>query len=264
MEKNEFRNIDICYRYDGSFYGLLSCVFESFEKKEMPLQIKSDDITMFQLKNIETDEKKAERIISAIPKKIDYEALKYLRLAYLANIEEKEISIIHFLKEGFKCGKNFIQLIETGWCPVKKVVTGSTRNKHLERVQKGVNLLTLEAQRFIQFVRFSIVDDALISVIEPKAYVLPLIANHFVERYPNEKFLIYDKTHQMGLMYFNNEISIEYIENYQIPTLSEEEKDYQKLWKLFYDTVAIEERRNERCRMNFMPKKYWKNITEMN
>ncbi|MCL2861066.1 MAG: TIGR03915 family putative DNA repair protein [Firmicutes bacterium] len=262
MNKDEFRNIDICCRYDGSFYGMLSCIFESFEKREMPIQIKSDDFSMFRMKGIETNEEKAERILNAIPKKIGNEALKYLKLAYLANIEEKEIALIHFLKEGFKCGRKFIQLINTGWCPVKKVVTGALTNKYLEKIQKGVNLLTLDSQRFIQFVRFSEIDGALVSIIEPQNQVLPLISNHFVERYPNEKFLIYDKTHKTGLIYMDGEIRLEHIEEYQMPLLSEKEKDYQKLWKLFYNTVAIEERKNEKCRMNFMPKKYRKNMTE--
>ena len=31
----------------------------------------------------------------------------------------------------------------------------------------------------------------------------------------------------------------------------------------FYDTIAIRERENPRCRMNHMPKKYWKNMVEM-
>ena len=35
------------------------------------------------------------------------------------------------------------------------------------------------------------------------------------------------------------------------------------MWKSFYDTIGIKERNNERCRMNFMPKKYWKYIVEM-
>ena len=45
--------------------------------------------------------------------------------------------------------------------------------------------------------------------------------------------------------------------------LSEEELDTEKLWKEFYKTIGIETRKNDRCRMNFMPKKYWKYIIEM-
>lgn len=44
---------------------------------------------------------------------------------------------------------------------------------------------------------------------------------------------------------------------------SKNEKDIQNMWCNFYKVVAIKERKNERVRMNFMPKKYWENIIEM-
>jgi len=268
MLNSGFKNIDICYKYDGSFYGMLSCVFEAFEKKEMPIQIISEGLSLFAIKNIQTDEIKAQRILKAIPHKINYEALEYVKLSFLANIEGKEIALIHFLKEGFnKIGRKFIEVIRTGFSPAKTVVNAGLKNDYIKKLQKGIDLLALEAQRFIQFVRFNEIkystkSSTLVSIIEPVNNVLPLLAEHFIDRYPNEQFLIYDKTHSLGLLHVDHKASIEYIENYELPTLGQQEKDYQKLWRLFYNTVAIEERRNERCRMNFMPKKYWKNMTE--
>ena len=34
-------------------------------------------------------------------------------------------------------------------------------------------------------------------------------------------------------------------------------------WQTFYNTIGIKERKNSRCQMNFMPKKYWPYIIEM-
>ena len=31
----------------------------------------------------------------------------------------------------------------------------------------------------------------------------------------------------------------------------------------FHKTIGIKERENRRCQQNFMPKKYWKNMLEM-
>ena len=36
------------------------------------------------------------------------------------------------------------------------------------------------------------------------------------------------------------------------------------LWLRFYDSIAIDERKNEKLRIQNMPKKYWKNLPEMN
>ena len=45
--------------------------------------------------------------------------------------------------------------------------------------------------------------------------------------------------------------------------ISNDELDIQNLWKEFYKTIGIAKRKNDRCRMNFMPKKYWKYIIEV-
>ncbi len=43
---------------------------------------------------------------------------------------------------------------------------------------------------------------------------------------------------------------------------NEEEAACRLLWKRFYETVAIPERYNPRCRMTQMPKRYWSTMTE--
>ena len=45
-----------------------------------------------------------------------------------------------------------------------------------------------------------------------------------------------------------------------IPEFTENEKMYQELWKMFFKTISIKERKNPRCQMQFMPKKYWKDL----
>ena len=44
---------------------------------------------------------------------------------------------------------------------------------------------------------------------------------------------------------------------------SEDEIKFQSLWKTFFKSVAIKERTNPRLQMQFMPKKYWKDLTEV-
>ena len=259
---NTFTTAPICYRYDGSFYGMLSCVFESFEKKEIPMQITYEDFSLFPIKEIETDETKAKRILNGIKKKIGVVPLEYIKYSFLANIHEKEIALIHFLQEGFKQGHKFIQTVTTALGFERTVIAQGLNNPHITKIIKGVDLLTLESQRFIQFARFNDHNGTLVSIIEPENIVLPLLANHFAERYPNEQFLIYDKTHSLALIYADYKISIQPIEHYELPPATEQEKQFQKLWQLFYNTIEINERHNPRCRMNFMPKKYWKNMTE--
>ncbi len=100
------------------------------------------------------------------------------------------------------------------------------------------------------------------SEIEPKNYVLPLLASHFCDRYREECFLIYDKTHRMALVYQPYRFEILPIEDLQLPSPNETEQSFRRLWKLFYDTIEIEGRHNPKCRMSMMPKRYWKYMTE--
>lgn len=42
----------------------------------------------------------------------------------------------------------------------------------------------------------------------------------------------------------------------------EAEKRYRRLWRCFYDTIAIRERENPKLRMSHMPKRFWPLLTE--
>lgn len=48
----------------------------------------------------------------------------------------------------------------------------------------------------------------------------------------------------------------------KLPCISSSEVAYQELWKLFFNTIAIRERTNPKCQMQFMPKKYWQDLIE--
>ncbi len=56
---------DVTYVYDGSFEGLLTAVFESFESRELPCSIVAEDEfvpTLFACKTVDTDPQKADRV----------------------------------------------------------------------------------------------------------------------------------------------------------------------------------------------------------
>ena len=134
----------------------------------------------------------------------------------------------------------------------------------VSRLTKAVRALKQESHKYAGFVRFSISEDnTLTAVIEPKNSVLPLLAPHFCDRYPNESFLIYDKTHSQALVWHNREKTVIHLDGFEQPRAGDEELYFRALWKHFYDTVAIEARYNPRCRMSFMPKRYWNQLPEM-
>ena len=48
-----------------------------------------------------------------------------------------------------------------------------------------------------------------------------------------------------------------------LPDRAADERTMQQAWKRFYKTVAVESRYNPELRRQFMPKRLWENITEM-
>ena len=241
---------DLVYAYDGSFLGLMCCVFESYEQKEIPSVIRPPDVQqgLFDTaKWIETDEYKSDRVFNSIPLKISSQAQELVKLGFLTNAPHKELLIYHFLRLGFKYGSK-----------VMTMLTDDTVNS----LQKAVRHLTSESQKFKGFVRFSVYGEVLVAVIEPKNFVLPLLSQHFCDRFRNESFMIYDKTHHMALIYRSQKAELMFVDELTLPEVDSTEVEYRRLWKQFYNTIAIEGRNNPRCRMTLMPKRYWGQMTE--
>jgi probable DNA metabolism protein len=242
----------INYFYDGTFDGLLCCVFESYDKKEIPLDILLPDASQPQLfsgKSITTDLQKASRVLASIPKKLGPEALRFIQHAFLTCLLQKELYILQFLRLGYQHGPSIMNMLTNDI-----VNTLSKAVKHLER----------ESHLLKGFLRFAIFNNVLVGEIAPKNFVLPLLAQHFCERYPEERFLIHDKTHGMGLIYQPYKSAVVPIATLEMPEVDAEEQAFRELWQMFYDTIAIQARYNPQCRMTHMPLRYWKYMTEFN
>jgi probable DNA metabolism protein len=130
-------------------------------------------------------------------------------------------------------------------------------------LNKAVQHLKREAHRYKGFVRFSVYGDVMAAVIKPENQVLPLIMDHFCDRFGREAFMIYDQTHRTALIHQPCESKIIPIDELTLPETNAEEEGFRRMWRRFYETAAVEGRVNLRLRMAHMPKKYWSRLTEM-
>lgn len=241
---------DIVYVYDGSFEGFLSCVHESYYQRELPSMIFSFDKvqeTLYQRKEIETDTQKAQKVEYSIRARISSGALHLLRCTYLSHIDERELAMLQFLRMGYQLGPKVVDMLS---------------HDVVRKVTKAAQNMQSEAHFYREFLRFSEYNGALVAIIEPKNFVLPITAPHFCDRFPSEQFLIYDKTHKCAFVYEKGVRSLIPLETLDLPEADAEEKMYRQLWKTFYNTIAIEGRINPKLRMNNMPKRYWAQMTE--
>ncbi len=244
--------IEKTYVYDGSFEGLLTMVFNCYIQKTIPCKIISqDEFAQNFLENFEnkqTEEEKASRIFHGIVKNISYDTLYNSYYAFLSNTKEKEMAILKYLLNGFVIGPKINTMLSIDF--VFSVY--AMRKKTLSEAHKLKGLL-----RFME-----IGNNVFYASIHPTHNVLENVGHHFIKRLPMQNFIIHDKNRNIAFLYNTTEYVIRDDSTLLLPNISEEEKKYQMLWKTFFDTIAIKERTNPRLQMQFMPKKYWQDLTE--
>lgn len=241
---------EMAYTYDGSFAGFLTCVYECYVNKESPACFSTFDdvrITLWPERAVETDEAHAERVYRSLAVRISQEAQRMVRDGFLTCLPEKERHLYAFIRLGYSVGPSVVRHLTDDRVAV---------------LSKALQHLGGEAHLLKGFVRFSQQDGLLIGEIEPKNRVLPLLRPHFCARYSGEKFVLYDRTHREALFYEPRRWAIVPMEEFQVSAPGQAELDYRRLWRRFYDTIAIEGRYNPKCRMTHMPKRYWGTMTE--
>lgn len=249
---SNWKLINKTYLYDGTFDGFLSIIFYCYETKTLPQKIFSEfaylpnflDITIF----IKTNFENSRRVFDGIEKNIGYEALSNTYYAFLSDEPEKEINLLKYLCDGFSTGPTINNRLTTSY--VFKVI--NMRKRTLAECHKLKGLLRFQ----------EIGNNLYYAKIHPDHNIIEPLAHHFIKRLPTQNFIIHDKNRHICLLYNGNEYKIIDASNITIPDISEEEQKYQDLWKLFFQTISIAERKNPRCQMQYMPKKYWKDLIE--
>lgn len=242
---------DAIYQYDGSLKGFYCCVFACVYSGRMPLAIHAPtqaQVSLLPPQWIDTDENRAQRVRDSIVQKVSPRAQELIETVFLSCLAEKEMPLLRFLLLAYQEGAQ---------------VTRMLAHPDVATLLKAEQHLHGEAHLLKGFIRFSDHGGRLVAAIRPKNFVLPFLAEHFMERYGQETFLIYDRTHQAALLYERGQGRILPLESLPSFETDANEAQYQALWKAFYHAISITARENPRCRMTHMPKRYWAEMTEM-
>lgn len=242
--------IRFVYQYDGTFEGFLCCVHESYMQKEIPADIMTGDYEqyfLYPIKEISTVHEHADRVFRSFDIKMSLKVTEFIKNGFLICHPQKEMLLYRFIRKGYKIGGGIVDCLT---------------DDDVYKLDKAVKYLYNEAHQFKEFLRFGEYNKTLAAVINPKNWVLPLLAAHFSDRYNSETFLIYDEVHHAALIYQPYELRIVPVNDFVLPEADEEELRYQRLWRLFHKTIGIKERKNAKCQMNMMPKRYWKHALE--
>ena len=196
--------------------------------------------------HVDPDSEKAVKVMNTIKDRIS--PALYFNLAYCSMSCEKDVAdnIYRVIILGFMFGKNVME--HTEYRDIFRNI----------EIRKKVGS---EACHFKEFVRFhQTKGNIYVAHIEPKSRIIPALGLDFSDRMPSENWMIVDDTHKEAAVHYKDEsyyiqklTDDEYIKLLQT---EKENDEYTDLWKLFYDTIAIKERANEKCRQNLFP--LWK------
>lgn len=242
----------IDYLYDGTFEGLLTCIYYHYYKeKASKICPASEYQTDFFSKHVkvQTDFSLFRKVYDAIAQKISVQTLSNVYYVFLSNHPDKENLILSYLVCGFERGRQ---------------IDSDYSLPAVYEMQKYAKRVVKEAHRFLGLVRFSEISGFLYSCIEPDNDILELIADHFSDRYRKEKFIIHDKKRSKAVFCKNSRWCIGDFKFQKQLKFSETELFYRNLWKKYFIEIAVSERKNPKLQSQFMPKKYWKNLIETN
>lgn len=246
--------------YDGTFEGFLSCVFYVFEYKLTQVTIQNKYVIQNRFfsenEEIITNTKKSERVWKGLKTKASDISTTKIYYAFLS----EQNGIENILLDNIKHILNHKDKVDTDF----------THPSILKTSQVAKNV-SREKHRMEAFVRFRLTqDDIYFANIEPDFNVLPLISIHFKSRYADQKWIIYDIKRNYGLYYDLKTldfINLNFPENFDFTKtdsnfFSDKEYDFQKLWKNYFDSANIKERKNMKLHIRHIPKRYWKYLSE--
>ena len=243
---------DYIYIYDGNFITLLNLIKELIKNKIIPLNIKDNNYNanLFdKLINLNMNEN--EEVIKNIIDNLGINIFNTIYKIYLSNHNNKELLIYYFIVYSIKYHNNIYYMRNI---PV------------INECLKVCKYVQNENHKMKGFLRFKELNNhVLYAEISPENNILPILVKHFKDRLSNEYWLIKDIKRNIIAIYNQKDVLIKSGDdvNIVLNEYSHNEMKFEELWKEFYQTIGIKERKNERCRMNFMPKKYWQYILEV-
>ena len=269
----------LVYTFDHTLDGLLTAVFDSFFLKQQDVTVlcEGEQLPLFvdQQYRVHTDSEKAERVWKGLEKHLSKEGLQMITISWLSEEQALNQPLFNFICKVFKLKiKDFER---------------NASDEDVLAVRNTCRRVLHEQLRMKQFIRFQKAkDETYLAVVSPDHNVLPLIIDHFQDRFNDQPWLIYDAKRHYGYYYsltpnlspfgegsdykvirvtFEDEAAVPFdLSNGRLndDVLSENDKLFQELWRTYFKAICIRERLNPKKQRSDMPRRYWKYMTEKN
>lgn len=239
-----WRNIDTEFHYDGSFSGCATVLFHCFEERVVPSHIVPQQMGQKHILPsfyLATDLEKSKRVLQSFPRRLGREASAYIHTAFLSGEPDVELDILQFLRQAYPVGPSALD--RSDWPAVCSL-------------QERIRRVGRECEKWVGFLRFSLLGDAMLAQFRPKADLLCLLQPHFSQRFPNSPYLIHDATRNKLLLAEGPHIRfLPAPVDFVFPRADAKEKEARALWKQFLASVSIRDRENPDLQRQHMP--FW-------
>lgn len=250
----------LVYTFDHTLDGLLTAVFDSYALHQQPeiLVGEGGTLPLFceEVHTVATAIDKAQRVWTGLEKLLPREAMRLIMVSWQSELDQLNTPLFHYIYKVFQ---------------QKRDISRNFSDSDVLTVTNIARKVAHEQLRMKQFMRFQKAKDGTyLGVVAPDHNVLPLIVDHFQDRFQDQSWLIYDARRHYG--YYNG-VRVTFEDETKVPfslddgrlsddVLSENDKLFQDLWRTYFKAICIRERMNPRKQLNDMPRRYWKYMTE--
>ncbi len=242
-------------RYDKTLTGFC-CLLGTIIKKRLQWSAITgmqdpQTVALFDQEHIITSNQQwAEQVTRGLKEKLGTEFVRKLGLAFLSEKDNIEADLIMVTRSALKYGRDFLQQLH---------------HPRIHTLEEAALKTGRERHRLLGLIRFcKLADHSYFAEVEPRTNVIPLLGNHFSERFADQNWIICDKRRNSAVIGINGHW--QYETNFEMldkPASHYSETDIAQLWCSFYHNISNPQRLNPALRNQFMPKYYWRYLTEM-
>ncbi len=243
----------ISWGYDGTFEGFLSLLCRSWSRKILPSAVapswRRRKGILGDWEEIPTTPAEASRVWNYLKAKLSSPGRRRLYTAWLQDGDGTELMLLRYLalvaNRGREMEKDLLH-------PVVRQVVEAERS------------VLRESHRLQGLLRFRKIRHGYYAPLEPDFRVLPLLGDSLAARYADTPWMVHDLRREEVLLFLPGQSwRMGVLSREDIPRNAPEEENWQALWREYYKIMAVEGRDNPTLRRQFMPRRYWKHLVEL-
>ena len=236
---------------EDSIEGIFSAVYAAWElkygHKNTVIQVTGLGVQNMELFasyiHLAPDAEKASKVINTIRRTCSDAVYERLFRAACADAADKADAIYRYIQVALRMGNR---------------VLNHFTDPAVVRIMELARAVGNAEHHYLGFLRFiEIPGNILLARFAPKPQLIELILPHFVDRFPEERFVIWDTVRNVAGVHVpgQNYVMLKLTEH-QVAILQQYSEDNikaEKMWKAFVESISIKERENKKLQQNNIP-----------